>query len=142
MNLELSLTWNTSRPAWRVRSRTFHWGPWCYTRRNAWWEWLKGFDRTHQPKGEFGLRRSLLLLIVVFGCVLLKTATVPFRRATRWCRGKCLVCGRHVGRGYRYCSLECSAYDWALKDPKKSKILFGTIKEPKRHYEDDMKGGE
>jgi len=146
MKLELSLTWNTERPAWRVLSQMFHCGPWCYTRRNAWWEWLKGFDlkRNHLPADEFGLKWLLFLLPVVLALVLWEKATIPFKRLGRWLRYRCLVCGRDCSSPiptphYRYCSLECAAYDGSLKEPKKSRVLFGTIKEPKRHFEADMK---
>lgn len=149
MKLELSLTWNTARPAWRVQSRMFHYGPWCYSRRNAWWEWLKGFDR--RPRDEFGLCWAMFILPLLLFVVLWNKATTPFKRAWRWFRYRCVVCGRDcsslggfitAGHHYRYCSLECAAYDNALREPKKSRILFGTLKEPKRHFEADMKGGE
>ena len=74
--------------------------------------------------------------------------TIPFIRHYRHTVGACLVCGNDAGfngytmRRYRYCSLECAAYDGALNDPKKSWVLFGTIMEPKRHYEADMNGDE
>lgn len=70
----------------------------------------------------------------------------PFIRAWRWVFQDCIVCGSfisvHENVHYRYCSLECAAYDGALKEPKKSWVLFGTLKKPKRHFEADMKGGE
>jgi hypothetical protein len=56
---------------------------------------------------------------------------------------QCIVCGRALA-DYpiytcpdftRYCSLECAAYDQALKDPKKSWVLFGSLVPPKRHHE-------
>ena len=150
MKLELSLTWNTARPAWRVQSKMFHWGPWCYTRRNAWWEWLKGFDRkrNHCSKDEFGIRWVMFLLPVVLALVLWEKATIPFKRVWRWFGHRCVVCGRDCKSvipacHYRYCSIECSAYDGALiGTPMKSWILFGTLKEPKRHFEADMKCDE
>lgn len=86
------------------------------------------------------------------GCLMMRRLwrwiTIPFIRHYRHTCMDCLVCGRYVGfsghttRQYRYCSLECAAYDGALKEPRKSWVLFGTIKEPKRHHEHDMKCGD
>ena len=124
MKLERSETWNTSRTAWRVTSWYFAWGPWCYSRREATVAWGK-------------TNKSIFLEF--FG--------MPFVRLWRWYQHHCLVCGRNVEcrcllecncGHYRYCSLECAAYDEALKDPRKSWVLFGRLKEPKRHHEADM----
>lgn len=98
-------------------------------------------------KDEFGIR----WLPFVMAAVLWEKATIPFKRAWRWFGHRCVVCGRDcsslagfitAGHHYRYCSMECAAYDGALKEPKKSWVLFGTVKEPKRHFEADMKGDE
>jgi len=84
---------------------------------------------------------SWALFLVAMGVV-----AIPFQRGWRWFRHKCLVCGRNIHPNcirpqalayhYRYCSIECAAYDGALRNPSKSCILIGTVKEPKRHHED------
>lgn len=70
----------------------------------------------------------------------------PIIRLWRWLHERCIVCGVQTYSpkfgAYRYCSLECAAYDQALKDPRRSWVLFGTVKTPKPHFEADMKGGE
>ena len=143
MKLEYSTTWNTERPAWRVVSRAFHWGPWCYSRRDAWWEWLKSFDTRRRgcSKDEFGMKWFVFILPCVMAVVCWGVFKIPFVRADRWLQNRCLVCGVSVATSglrssrYRYCSLECAAYDGALKDQSKSWVLFGTLKLPKKHFE-------
>lgn len=57
-------------------------------------------------------------------------------RLWRYLRSRCLVCGRCDTGPYRYCTLECAAYDQALKDPGKSRILSGCVHaRPKPHHE-------
>ena len=72
---------------------------------------------------------------------IIKTAVIRF---IRHMENRCLVCGRDTrtwcrGNLYRYCSLECAAYDGALSDPRKSRVLVGTIMKPKPHYEASMR---
>jgi hypothetical protein len=41
MRLEKSLTWNPGRTAWRVVCKRLLWGPYCYSRLDAFWQWCK-----------------------------------------------------------------------------------------------------
>lgn len=58
-----------------------------------------------------------------------------YRRLTR----RCWVCGVHCHstmppyQAWRYCSLECAAYDGVLHDLSKSSIWRGVCVAPKRH---------
>ncbi|MGV0949277.1 MAG: hypothetical protein ACOYB3_01300 [Azonexus sp.] len=100
---------------------------------------MRWFKR--KPKDDWSLGfiigAALVVMCVVTWDQVVKVR-IPFIRLWRWCWGGCLPCGRMMGRGYRYCSLECAGYDGALRNPKKSWVLFGTLIEPKRHYESDM----
>ncbi len=122
MRIERSDTFG-DRPAWRVTSFYFCWGPYCYSRTATIWQWF------------------VCILPDIPGFL-----AMPFIRAVRWVDHACLVCGRsiivHENLHHRYCSLECMAYDGALKDFKKSWVLYGRLTEPKRHHEADMKGDE
>lgn len=100
-------------------------------------KWFKRKERRELGGAGF-IVTGLLVVLCLMAWEQIVKVRIPFVRAARWCWGECLVCGRTVGR-YRYCSLECSAYDGSLRDPKKSWVLFGTLKEPKRHYEADMR---
>ena len=91
-------------------------------------------------KDEFGLKRSVWVMPFVLVVVVWSKLTISCKRVWRWFNYQCVVCGRDC-KGvvpachYRYCSLECAAYDGALNTPSKSRVLFGTIKQPKQHYE-------
>lgn len=137
MKMERSDTWTgTGRPVWRIQAK-HHWGPWCHNRRDAIWQWLKGW---HRPN-DWGPGLSITMIVCVIGIIIWETVRKPFIRLGRFVRGGCLVCSRKIGYGYyRYCSIECCAYDGALKDPKKSWVLFGTVHDhPKPHYESAMR---
>lgn len=141
MKMERSDTWaGNGQPVWRIQAK-HHWGPWCYSRRDAIWQWIKNW---HRPN-DWGPGLSITMLVCVLGIIIWETARKPFVRGWRWFAYKCVVCGRNCSNipparcHYRYCSIECCAYDDALKDPKKSWVLFGTVHDhPKPHYEAAM----
>ena len=113
MKFEKSENWVPNGTYWRVTSDYFHWGPWSRTKTRAAIQWLLNLKLWYE------LRRPIL-------------------RLYRYGQAKCLVCGKscyHPVMRARYCSFDCAAYDGALKDPKKSWVMFGTIKLPKQHHE-------
>ena len=61
------------------------------------------------------------------------------RRVYRKIVVRCWVCGVKCRsdvppyHAWRYCSLECAAYDGALKDPSKSSLWRGVCMAPKEH---------
>lgn len=93
----------------------------------------------HNPGGYLPILRWLPNILFSMNSVV--GAVTAAVRAYRYVRRRCLVCGRSVGSSgqaavvYRYCSIECMAYDGALKDHSKSRILTGKIVPPKPHHE-------
>lgn len=85
-------------------------------------------------KDDFKLGHTLVIVASAMAIGTWEAVANPIIRATRWLRKGCLVCGRFTN-GWRYCSLECAAYDGCLKDERKSRILFGTVMSIKKHHE-------
>lgn len=121
------------KSSWRVTSWYFSWGPYCYTRREAIWKWINQIGL--RGKGSFG-----------------EFLSMPLVRLIRWSCFGCLTCGRSIRAStpwtdirvtsflarYRYCSMDCASYDGALKEPKRSWILFGRLVDPKVRHDAEL----